>query len=83
MILSHHPDKQAQGSEEINDEVFKAIAKAYDILSNPEKRRTYDSQESFDDSVPTEEQCKEKDFFVLFGPTFERNARFPFYYFHI
>jgi len=85
MILIYHPDKMKAASEkhqEVNDEIFKSIQKAYDVLSDPKKRRGYDSQEEFDDSVPSERQAdratasgKFEDFAKLFEPVFERNAR--------
>ena len=38
LALKYHPDKNGG-----NDEQFKKIAEAYDILSNPEKKNVYDS----------------------------------------
>jgi len=77
MILIYHPDKMKAISEnqEINDEIFKSIQKAYDILSDPKKRKAYDSLEEFDDTIPSERQADKQDFFELFNPVFERNAR--------
>jgi DnaJ family protein C protein 2 len=78
MILIYHPDKMKAASEknqEVNDEIFKSIQKAYDVLSDPKKRRAYDSTEEFDDSIPSERQADREDFFKLFEPIFERNAR--------
>lgn len=43
------------------------------ILSDPAKRREYDSVDEFDDSLPQE--CRPEDFFKVFGPAFRRNAR--------
>lgn len=82
-ILQFHPDKKAQNSDSTTahnaaDPIFLAVQKAYDILSNPDKRRQYDSKYEFDDSIPTgkEELTTDKDFFDLYGPVFLRNARF-------
>jgi len=75
MILSHHPDKQAQASSEVDDEVFKSISEAYDCLSNLEKRRGYDSKDEFDDAIPTEAHAQKGDFFRTFGPVFELNKK--------
>jgi len=76
MILLYHPDKmQANDHPEVNDEIFKSIQKAYDHLSDPKKRRAYDSTEEFDDSIPSEKEANKADFFYLFDPVFERNAR--------
>lgn len=75
MCLSHHPDKQAQSANEIDDEVFKSIKDAYECLINVDKRRTYDSKDEFDDAIPTESHAKQGDFFRTFGPVFHRNSR--------
>jgi len=75
LILSHHPDKQAQSSSEVDDEVFKSLNKAYECLSNPEKRRAYDSKDEFDDRIPTENHAQAGDFFCIFSPVFERNSK--------
>lgn len=53
---------------------------AYDVLSDPKKRKAYDSTEEFDDSIPSERAAERAsgsfaDFAKLFEPVFERNAR--------
>ncbi|KAK0534247.1 Zuotin [Tilletia horrida] len=77
-VLKHHPDKKAGASGLSNDDsFFKCIAKAHEILSNPEKRRQFDSVDDAidDDKVPSGKEKPEK-FFALWGPVFEREARF-------
>lgn len=77
-VLKHHPDKKAGASGLVNDDAFfKCIAKAFDVLSNPEKRRQFDSvDEGIDDeNVPTGKESESK-FFELWTPVFEREARF-------
>ncbi|EPQ29492.1 uncharacterized protein PFL1_02711 [Pseudozyma flocculosa PF-1] len=77
-VLKHHPDKKAGSSGLANDDsFFKCIAKAHEILSNPEKRRQFDSvDESIDDDdVPSGKEDPKK-FYALWAPVFEREARF-------
>ena len=77
-MLKHHPDKKAGASGLVNDDAFfKCIAKAYDVLSNPEKKRQFDSvDEGIDDEdVPTGKEAESK-FFDLWMPVFAREARF-------
>lgn len=48
---------------------------AIEILSDPVKRRAFDSVDpTFDNTVPSKAEGKEK-FFDVFAPVFERNAR--------
>ncbi|PWN46603.1 DnaJ-domain-containing protein [Violaceomyces palustris] len=77
-VLKHHPDKKAGSSGLANDDsFFKCIAKAYEVLSNPERRRQFDSvDEAIDDEdVPTGREKPER-FYDLWRPVFEREARF-------
>ncbi|RIA86795.1 DnaJ domain-containing protein [Glomus cerebriforme] len=74
-VLKHHPDKKASSGNTNDDAFFKCIQKAHEILSDPVKRRQFDSvDEAIDDSLPS---TKVKgDFFEIYGPIFEREARF-------
>lgn len=48
---------------------------AIEILSDPVKRRAFDSVDpTFDNTVPSKSEAKDN-FFKVFGPVFERNAR--------
>ncbi|KAF9144399.1 hypothetical protein BG015_000126 [Linnemannia schmuckeri] len=79
-VLVHHPDKKsaATGSNATHDDAFfKCIQKAYEILSDPVKRRQYDSV----DPIPEESYNPLKDgadlpFIEAWRPVFEREARF-------
>ncbi|XP_059151101.1 dnaJ homolog subfamily C member 2-like [Physella acuta] len=75
-VLTHHPDKRkARGKvvKEGDDDYFTCITKAYEILGNKQKRRSFDSVDpEFDEDIPP--VVKDK-FFEVFRPAFERNAR--------
>ncbi|CAM9187553.1 unnamed protein product [Scytosiphon promiscuus] len=78
-VLKYHPDKTGvQDGEE--DEVFMAVQKAFDTLTDVTKRRAYDSSLEFDDSIPEELEGKEatgpNSFYKVYEPVFERNKRF-------
>lgn len=87
-MLKHHPDKKAGSGDSDNDQFFKCIQKALEILSNSERRRQFDSvdphfQSLEDDFDPSEVAKKvgksstpEQAFFKYFSPVFEREARF-------
>ncbi|KAI8822020.1 uncharacterized protein EV422DRAFT_525342 [Fimicolochytrium jonesii] len=70
-VLKHHPDKNPDGS----DSFFKCIQKAWEVMSDVTKRKQWDSVDpKFDDSIPS---AKAKgDFFKLYAPVFEKEARF-------
>ncbi|KAL0963063.1 hypothetical protein UPYG_G00349210 [Umbra pygmaea] len=78
MVLKHHPDKRKAAGEKIvegDNDYFTCITKAIEILSDPVKRRAFDSVDpTFDNSVPSKGEGKEK-FFDAYCPVFERNAR--------
>ena len=56
------------------EENFIKIQEAYELLSDPVKRKQYDSSLDFDDALPR--LRKGDDFFKVFGEAFRRNARF-------
>ncbi|KAF9361649.1 hypothetical protein BGX26_000601 [Mortierella sp. AD094] len=79
-VLVHHPDKKsgASGGNSTHDDgLFKCLQKAYEILSDPVKRRQYDSV----DPIPEESYSALKEgadlpFVDAWRPVFEREARF-------
>jgi len=82
MVLKTHPDKirpdAPKAEKEAANALFRDVQKAYDVLSNVEKRRGYDSQFEFDDTIPSglETLRTPSAFFDVYGPVFEANARF-------
>jgi DnaJ family protein C protein 2 len=59
------------------DPVFLKVKEAFETLSDPKLRKSYDSTVDFDDSIPSQNSIKkEKDFYKMFGRCFERNLRF-------
>ncbi|KAJ3336843.1 hypothetical protein HDU93_002083 [Gonapodya sp. JEL0774] len=70
--LKHHPDKKKDRSD---DSFFKCIQKAWEVMSDPVKRRQWDSVDrKFDDSIPS--LSKKGDFYKIYGKAFDNNARF-------
>ena len=64
---------QDQKNREINKKWLK-LKEAYETLSDPEKRKKYDSTIVFDDSIPEDKIYDEKNFFSTFGPVFLNNS---------
>ena len=86
-VLKHHPDKKAGAVGDSNDDsFFKCIQKALEVLTNSERRRQFDSADSYykelEENDPSEKDAKRaverdpKEFFKLFAPEFEREAHF-------
>lgn len=77
VVLLHHPDKRkAGGIHADNDDYFSCITKAWEILGNSQKRRSYDSVDpEFDDSIPSANDLSRSKFFEVFGPVFKVNSR--------
>jgi len=73
MLLRYHPDKTGVSDD---DPHFLMIQEAYDTLSDPEKKRGFDSQYEFDESFPSSKSSGGENFFKAWGPVFKRNGRF-------
>ena len=68
MVLRHHPDKRRAAGEEVrdDDDYFTCITKAYEILGDPIKRRSWDSVDpEFDDEVPVVSAHNKANFFQV------------------
>ncbi|KAF8452390.1 DnaJ-domain-containing protein [Boletus edulis BED1] len=86
-VLKHHPDKKAGQSHTTNDDAFfKCIQKAHDVLTNPERRRQFDSVDphylALEEDAPTAADFKGNKasdvdyFFKAWAPVYEMEARF-------
>ncbi|KAI9221352.1 hypothetical protein BC828DRAFT_381236 [Blastocladiella britannica] len=84
-VLKYHPDKLAASAGGHGaDAIFKCIAKAWEILSDPAKRRSFDSADKgVGDEIPSEAELKkwwdaspDEQFFPKLQTIFTREARF-------
>ncbi|POR34333.1 Heat shock protein DnaJ [Tolypocladium paradoxum] len=76
-VLKHHPDKKAAVGATEDDQFFKCIQKATEVLLDPVKRRQYDSvDEEADVEPPTKKQLQKGDFYKLWSKVFKAEARF-------
>lgn len=77
-VLRHHPDKKAAlGDRDENDSFFKCIQKANEILTDPTKRRQFDSvDEAAEVDPPSKKEVAKGNFFKLWRPVFQAEARF-------
>jgi DnaJ family protein C protein 2 len=76
-VLRHHPDKKAASGSSEDDNFFKCIQKATEVLGDPVKRRQYDSvDEGANVEPPSKKQTQKGNFYKLWGPVFESEGRF-------
>lgn len=80
-VLLHHPDKKSTANSteldrEANDGYFTCIKKANEILSDPLKRRLFDSIDEEDDDIPSLDKEMGDSFFPVYGPVFAHNAKY-------
>lgn len=77
-VLKHHPDKRAAAGEGENDSFFKCIQRAHEILTDPVRRRQFDSvDEAADVEPPTKAEMKKSGaFYKKWRPVFESEGRF-------
>ncbi|KAL8575510.1 hypothetical protein ACOMHN_013061 [Nucella lapillus] len=78
-VLLHHPDKRRAKGQHVDNgdnDYFLCISRAYEILGDPAKRRSFDSVDpEFDEEVPSLSQENKDNFYSVFRPVIERNAR--------
>ncbi|KAI9689971.1 MAG: hypothetical protein M1822_009853 [Bathelium mastoideum] len=76
-VLKHHPDKKAAAGSTEDDSFFKCIQKATEILLDPVKRRQFDSvDEAANVEPPSKKQTQKGNFYKLWSPVFDAEARF-------
>ncbi|KFD65944.1 hypothetical protein M514_03899 [Trichuris suis] len=77
--LLFHPDKRSSCAGEtqvLTDDMFTCVTRAYETLSNPKTRLSYDCVDpENDDSVPPVCQNSRDNFFEIFADAFNRNSR--------
>lgn len=79
-VLKHHPDKKAAAGRTEDDNFFKCIQKATEVLLDPVKRRQFDSiDEKAEVEPPTKKELAAKNgknFYKLWSNVFRAEARF-------
>ena len=74
-MLKHHPDKNKNSGSKERD-YFTCITKAFEILSDPIKRCSFDSVDPlFDDYTPPLNESSKKNFYKVFSKVFDENSR--------
>ena len=66
--------EEEEQKERIINKKWLKLKEAYETLSDPEKRKKYDSTYVFDDTIPDDKEYNIKNFFVTFGPVFLKNS---------
>ncbi|KAH7139228.1 DnaJ domain-containing protein [Dendryphion nanum] len=76
-VLKHHPDKKAAAGSTEDDQFFKCIQKATEVLLDPVKRRQFDSvDEGAEVEPPSKKETQKGNFYKLWGKVFEAEGRF-------
>ncbi|KAJ4378171.1 Zuotin [Neocucurbitaria cava] len=76
-VLKHHPDKKAAAGGTEDDQFFKCIQKANEVLSDPVRRRQFDSvDEGAEVEPPSKKETQKGNFYKLWGKVFEAEGRF-------
>jgi len=77
-VLRHHPDKKAAAGESDTDSFFKCIQRANEILTDPVRRRQFDSVDEKADREPPSKKEVQKPgaFYKKWGAVFASEGRF-------
>lgn len=66
-----------ESGESVADNLFKCVQRAWETLSDKDKRQQWDSVDpTFDASIPRDQPLSEHTFYAVYGPVFARNGRF-------
>lgn len=74
-VLKHHPDKKSASGGLDQDDFFKIIQKAFEVMIDSNKRAQFDSVDELATVAPPSAKST-YDFFEAWGPVFETNAHF-------
>ncbi|KAJ5375929.1 hypothetical protein N7509_012815 [Penicillium cosmopolitanum] len=76
-VLRHHPDKKAaSGKSDENDNFFKCIQKATELMLDPVRRRQFDSVDEAAEMDPPSKKQLAKGYFKAWAPVFHAEGRF-------
>ncbi|KAI0476291.1 putative zuotin [Xylariaceae sp. FL0804] len=76
-ILKHHPDKKAAMGSTEDDNFFKCLQKANEVLVDPVKRRQFDSvDEKADVEPPSKKEAAKGNYYKLWNRVFKAEGRF-------
>jgi DnaJ family protein C protein 2 len=68
--LHFHPDKLGEKLTEKDKEVWLKIQKAYDTLTDPGRRKKYDSSLPFNDVIPKKSDITDANFYKTYVEVF-------------
>lgn len=74
-VLKHHPDKKSASGGLDQDDFFKIIQKAFEVMTDSNKRAQFDSVDELATVAPPLAKSQ-YNFFEAWGPVFETNAHF-------
>ena len=75
-VLKHHPDKKARTGNVNDDSFFKCIQKAHEVVSDPVKRRQFDSVDEKAIVAPPSKKEQKVSYYKSWGRFFENEGRF-------
>src|SRR5258708_32921785 len=69
LALKYHPDRVPEAEKKAAEEKFKEISEAYGVLSDPQKKQTYDQfgHQGIDQQYTSEDIFRGADFSSVFG----------------